>query len=511
MAEGKEIYMSEAEKKRRLDYKRNRRKWIIVQAVALALVAVIALSSFIVYNQLNKTYYIHYTEDGSVDYKVHVTENEFYEEEWLEKDKAYISSLMDNIFADFTYKLHMDASKVNFDYSYEINSQVIVTDNDSGKTIYAKTENLVPTTTLTSDGKSSLELSEEVYVDYATYNNRVKDLVKTYQLRDYSAKLLVTMDVDVISKCKDFEQNGENSYSITMNVPLDKETVNITTSTTVPASDSKVLACPSSILDPNVFKWIAIIFAVIAILGLGGCIAFIYLTRNEDINYSIKVKRLLSAYRSFIQQINNEFDSEGYQIIMVKTFNEMLGIRDTIQSPILMHENEDRTCTRFLIPTNTKILYVFEIKVENYDQLYAEAEPEEPVILEENVDEEELSEAMAEPDVELAEVDFVEDNDPEEESGVEVIGVVWPEKAHKNKVYKYDPNGEQLSDGDIVLVPSRDVARNKDIIRKAAVAHGNHKVPPEMLHHPLKKIIGVVKRKAEQMLTDAEPDNKDNK
>ena len=75
-----------------------------------------------------------------------------------------------------------------------------------------------------------------------------------------------------------------------------------------------------------------------------------------------------------------------------------------------------------------------------------------------------------------------------------------------NKVYKYDPNGERLTNGDVVLVPSRDVEKNREIIRKAAVAHGNHKVDPEHIHHPLKKIIGVVKRKAEQALT---PNTKD--
>ena len=64
------------------------------------------------------------------------------------------------------------------------------------------------------------------------------------------------------------------------------------------------------------------------------------------------------------------FDDEGYQVILIKTFNEMLGIRDTIQSPILMTENRDETATRFLIPTHTHLLYVHEIRVDNYDEIY---------------------------------------------------------------------------------------------------------------------------------------------
>ena len=63
--------MSEAERKRRQDYKENRLKWIIIQIAAIALVAIIAIGSFIVFDNMNRTYYIHYTESGSASPKVH--------------------------------------------------------------------------------------------------------------------------------------------------------------------------------------------------------------------------------------------------------------------------------------------------------------------------------------------------------------------------------------------------------------------------------------------------------
>jgi hypothetical protein len=217
--------------------------------------------------------------------------------------------------------------------------------------------------------------------------------------------------------------------------------------------------------------------------------------------------------------MSGEFSAEGYQVVKIKTFMEMLGIRDTIQAPVLMSENRDETATRFYIPTSTKILYLFEIKVDNYDEIYAEPEEiveeiveepveeviEEPVILEE-VEEELLEEALAQPDIELEDIEFVPDDDDQfeaapEEPGVEVIGIVWPERKHRNKVYRYDPNGEQLSEGDIVLVPTHDYHKNKEVVRKAAVAHANHRVDPEHIKHPLKKIIGILKRRVSDSLT----------
>ena len=106
----------------------------------------------------------------------------------------------------------------------------------------------------------------------------------------------------------------------------------------------------------------------------------------------------------------------------------------------------------------------------------------------------EITEALEQPDVPLADIDFVMDNDEELDEGVEVIGIVWPERSRRNKVYRYDPNGEKLNAGDIVLVPSRDVAKGRDIVRKVTVAHGNYRVAPETLGRSLKKIVAVVRR-----------------
>ena len=142
---------------------------------------------------------------------------------------------------------------------------------------------------------------------------------------------------------------------------------------------------------------------------------------------------------------------------------------------------------------------------------------EEALIFEEDVDAEAVAEALAQPDVILSEIEYVPDNDAEfevapEEPGVEVVGVVWPEKSKNNKVYRYDPNGEELHEGDMVLVPTKDAARDREVIRKAAISHGNHRVEPEHIKHPLKKIIGVIKRKAESILSSsADSENKDNK
>ena len=97
--------------------------------------------------------------------------------------------------------------------------------------------------------------------------------------------------------------------------------------------------------------WLFILIGIVVFLQLG------LIARALVVN-SVE-QRYFDVYRD---------QAEEY----IKASPEMLGIRDTIQSPILMTENRDETMTRFLIPTNTDILYVHEIKVDNYDEIYGE-------------------------------------------------------------------------------------------------------------------------------------------
>ena len=75
---GKEQVMSEAERRRRLNYKKNRKKMIFIQAIAMAAVALFIAVFALTYIRLDKTYYIDYVENGSVasQLPVFVTVNE---------------------------------------------------------------------------------------------------------------------------------------------------------------------------------------------------------------------------------------------------------------------------------------------------------------------------------------------------------------------------------------------------------------------------------------------------
>ena len=97
-----------------------------------------------------------------------------------------------------------------------------------------------------------------------------------------------------------------------------------------------------------------------------------------------------------------------------------------------------------------------------------------------------------------------------DENTVEAIDIFWEERTHKT--YRYDPDGNELDKGDIVLVPTRDEHSDKDVVREAEVGRGNYRIDPAELDRPLKKIIGVVRRKAEKIFTAMiTPEDEENK
>lgn len=736
--------MSEAERTRRLNYRKVRKKWISLQAMILAIVILATFVSAVVYFRLDKTRYINYTEQCAVDYGVYLKENEFYTESYLGKDQAYVASLIEKVVAEFEYKLLMDSTdKVDFRYSYQIDAILQIKDKTSGAILFDSVHEVLPLRTeeRTANG---LIIREDVQLDYAQFNDVANKFINTYELKNTTSQIVLQMRVNVIGASDAFSNSTEsNQYLVDLNIPLTTQVVQVNMKTGIPEEENKILACNNQ--DAGLLaRCLFIVFLCVSILFAIAFVVFVYLTRNTDITYEIRVSRLLRSYKPFIQKINNPFDVTGYQVLMVDTFNEMLEIRDTLQSPILMNENTDKTCTRFLIPTNTKILYVYELKVDDYDEIYSannseeelvELEPEileeTPELIEEQVaseeavafeqempedssiavsatpeesesiqeddqgdgeaDENNLSngyskvrrsfmakliqstedkkqyyseiknellsyrsvkarvswntesfnkgrtylaklairgktlclflaldpaefvdskyfytdvsditrystvpfmikiksnrgvkhakelieivagrfeltkkngfepvdymmphqdtrdliaqglikdplleygtlplenlptdalielteddlqllelvptdailEALKEPTPSIEDIDYVDVEEPEVEDGVEVVDVVWKEKETENTLHRYDPNGVVLNRGDIVLVPAKDEERGNEIIRKAAVAHSNHKVDSESVKSPLKKIIGVLKRKMQDVI-----------
>ena len=362
--------MSEEEKRKRLNYRKIRKRIITIQCVIIIIAALVAIFAGVMSVVLDKTYYVNYSEKSTADWGVYLKDNEFYEEDYLGKNYAYIASLIDKVEAEFAYALAVQSQDpVEFEYSYRIDAVVQIRNKVNGKVVFDPVFNEVPEVKLATTS-NSVSVKKSVVVDYQKYNDIAEDFVDTYALSGAESTLILKMHVDVLGTSEEFQNDKNNtSYIASVSIPLTTKTVEVKMTSAIPPEEQKILSYTTENIAED-FRTAAILFAVVTAMIAMLLWIYAYLSRNVDITYDIKVARIVRNYKSFIQKLRNVFSIENYQLLVIDSFNEMLEIRDTIQSPILMEENEDRTCTKFYIPTDSRLLYLYEIKVDDYDEIY---------------------------------------------------------------------------------------------------------------------------------------------
>ncbi len=440
--------MSEEERIKRFSYREKRKKLISILSIALIVIAIITATLGALSFAYNKTYYVDYTEKSSVSYGVHLKDNDFYEEDFLGEDYAYIASLIDKVEASFNYGIAMEDAEADFKYTYRIDAVLEIKDRNTQGVVYAPVFTELSEREMSSSG-SDVSIKETIFLDYNKYNELAKDFISVYKLRDAQATLLVKMHTNVVSESESFHENeAEKSYVASISVPLATDTLAIKITSSAPSVNQKIMSYTTKDIA-DTYKGYAIISALLLLILALTLIGYTLLSRNHDITYDIRIKRIVSAYKSFIQKIKNEFDVSSLQALYLTSFTEMLEIRDTIGSPILMYENEDKTATRFYIPTNSSIVYLFEIRVDDYDEIYAQDESRP------------TSSEGGEPIVEVAPV-------VEEEPIVEEAPIVEaaPELAPEIQATEVTPTAEANEP----IVEEAPVAEEEPIVEAAPVA-----------------------------------------
>ena len=334
----------------------NNRKDTIVKMYIIALVGVvIGLAFILLYFKESKLSVVAFNEKSSTDYKVFLKENKYYDKEYLEKDNQYIASLIDKIETNFKY--NMDVPKrFNYVYSYKVVAEVEVKDTTNENTIYNFQEVLSDKKDISNSG--NLSIDEVVNVEYPKYNDLIRGFKNTYELNNSKSILNINLYLNV----KDFSKSKNvinNKKVATIELPLVENTISIN------KSNSK------DIVKFNVNdNGIGIIFLVFGLLILLTAIAYIvYIvmysikSRTAEMIYQKELKNITTNYDSYIQKISDSYDIGTSQVIKIKSFNDILEIRDTLKQPILMLENTKKNGSFFIIPATNSIIYVYALRV----------------------------------------------------------------------------------------------------------------------------------------------------
>lgn len=339
-----------------------RKRHIILFSFLIILISILSIYSIYKHITSNITEHITYKENSSINYKVYLKENQFFEKEYAEEKKQYIASLIEYIKADFNYTIDIEKENVDFQYVYGIKAEVNVREKNKENSLYNFSETLLKDKEMSSNGKKNVSINTSVDIDYNHFNDVVKSFINIYKLDNIESNLIIKLYVKAVGSCSEFKDDENIDSVVSLIIPLTEKTMSIDISNDLVDNNHGILICPSN-NHTMLYLFISIFLIVTDISLIIYLIIYIKRTRTERDIYNIELKKILNEYHTYIQKVNNTFDLKGYQLVVIDTFDDMLEIRETLSQPILMVENKEKTGTYFIIPSTTKLLYTYTLRV----------------------------------------------------------------------------------------------------------------------------------------------------
>lgn len=335
---------------------RNLTIWAIF-AVLLFFGAVISLTIHI---KDNLDYYVTYSENSDIDYRVYLKKNDYFENKYLGKNTKYIASIIDYIETNFSYKLFFPNNNINYKYLYKIMAEIKVKDKDDDITYYEYREELFNSAAL--ETKGSITINKKINVDYNKYNDLISGFVNDFDLDRSESSLRITMKVMLLDNENEYLKSIDSNRTISLNVPLTTKTISIGLSSDLSNNNNNKIHVSREGKDP-LFLLTGIICMITSLII--GLYIIIYYRKNRTplAIYRKKLKSILNNYSSYIQEIDNSHKIGASVVYKLKTFEDLMEVRDTIQKPILMIHNSKNTGTFFIIPANEYTIYSYAIRV----------------------------------------------------------------------------------------------------------------------------------------------------
>ena len=276
-----------------------------------------------------------YNEKSNIEYKVYLKDNNFFEEDYLEENRTYITSLID--YLDITFNYYIDLSKkLNGNYSYYIKG-VISADKvgNSSDSYWTKEYKLTDTITEEYTNSDKLEIRENIKINYQKYNELLTSFKTEYGLSmEGHLKIILVVLNNVESEILDRdimkETNSELDIpltSLTIEVPIKAEGI----STEGFLIDETLYDDSLIFLVTKIIGYAFFIFAGVLILFL------VFMTfkeiKKESIYYK-KLKKILKVYDGIIVSIKEFPKLDNFSVINVDNFEELIDAHSEVRRPI---------------------------------------------------------------------------------------------------------------------------------------------------------------------------------
>ncbi len=310
--------------------------------------------------------YSNYSEKSTLDYRVNLKPNNYYETDVLTKSMnvtAYVASLIDSIEAIYNYNFDID-NNITMDFKYDVIAKLSITDEHEENVYLEKEYTLLKDKVATLDNNKHMNINETIKIDYNYYNNIANGFKATYGVNSKS-NLLVMLR---IHKTNDDETTTIlNGISVQqLKIPLSERAISIKLDYTDLNNNSLVIS-EENINVNNIIKLAVGGVCLIIALFIAVRVVRLFEKTTVKVNRFDKyVNKILRTYDRLIVESRNKINLDDYQIIKVNKFEELLDVRDNLKLPINYYVVAPHQKAEFyIISTNVYMYTVKEVDLEN--------------------------------------------------------------------------------------------------------------------------------------------------
>ena len=307
---------------------------------------------------------IMYKETSTVNYKVYLKDNNFYETPYLENGMAYVASLIDKIYIDYDYSLTSSAI-TNIDVNYKIVAKLTIGSQNNSKVFFQKEYDLTDLIKDKMTDTNAYRISREAIIDYHYYNNLANEFRASYAVNTVS-----NLEVQFIAEEKSNEKSNHkmNNYSVTsLTIPLSEQEINIAMKEKQVNNVKTLVKEAQHYIKSKPLFTAGIILAALFLIQILFLIIYCIKKHHDVSKYDRYINRLLTGYDRIIVNVKTPHKKDKYEIIHVNGFQELIDVRDNTKEHINYYIIEPHKKCEFYV-TNDNDLYLYEVSASDFDR-----------------------------------------------------------------------------------------------------------------------------------------------
>lgn len=338
----------------------SREKYVKQQiSLTIIITVLLCLSTFLVLNNFSqeKKEIITYHESGNVNYKVFLKKNNYFEKNYLDENRTYITSLIDHLNVTFRHGINFDKN-INGEYRYRIIAQIEANKQNNEPGNYWTKEFVIKEGKRTNlNHQTSYQIVENVNIDYNKYNNLLKEFTTDVGLPSADGLLKVYLIVN--SNIKSGDNFHPLKKELMLKIPLSETAVEIKVDSPPKEKISQIVNTVEYFSKKYIIK--ASIGAVLLLISVILIFKVFRDKRKFEKTHKVEnsIRKFLNTYDSIIVNIEKLPDISDYHVINVENFNELIDAHGEIRMPINYYKEGNKNVFLLL---NDKTVWYYEIE-----------------------------------------------------------------------------------------------------------------------------------------------------